>query len=80
VGLELARGRSLAAILGEMRMVAEGVNTTRAAVRLAERHEVEVPIAGEVHAILKEGKSPDRAVEDLMLRRLKPEHWGVRDA
>lgn len=80
VGLELARGRSLQAILGEMRMVAEGVNTTRAALRLAERHDVEVPITNEVHAILYEGKRSDRAVEDLMLRKLKAEHWGVRDA
>jgi glycerol-3-phosphate dehydrogenase (NAD(P)+) len=61
-------------------MVAEGVNTTRAALRLADRHDVEVPITHEVHAILYEGKSPDRAVEDLMLRTLKSEHWGIRDA
>ena len=80
VGLQLAAGRSLDEILREMRMVAEGVNTTRAALRLADRHDVEVPITHEVHAILYEGKSPDRAVEDLMLRTLKSEHWGIRDA
>lgn len=80
VGLELARGRPLADVLRGMRMVAEGVNTTKAALRLAERHDVEVPITQEVHAFLFEGKSPDQAVEDLMVRKLKPEHWGIRDA
>lgn len=80
VGLELARGRALADVLSGMRMVAEGVNTTKAALRLAQRHQVEVPITQEVHAFLFEGKSPDQAVEDLMVRKLKPEHWGIRDA
>lgn len=80
VGLQLARGRPLAEVLQGMRMVAEGVNTTKAALRLAGRHDVEVPIIQEVHAFLFEGKSPDQAVEDLMVRKLKPEHWGIRDA
>jgi glycerol-3-phosphate dehydrogenase (NAD(P)+) len=80
VGLRLARGEPLDGILAGMRMVAEGVNTTRAALRLAERHDVEVPITREVHAVLFEGKRPRQAVEDLMLRTPKPEVWGVRDA
>ncbi len=78
VGLRLAAGQRLQAILAQMRMVAEGVNTTRAAARLAQEHGVEVPIAREVHAVLFDGKDPAAAVEELMLRKPKSEHWGVR--
>jgi glycerol-3-phosphate dehydrogenase (NAD(P)+) len=56
--------------------VAEGVNTARSAVTLAERHGVELPIAREVAAVLFHGKSPAKAVADLMERDLKPEQWG----
>ena len=45
VGIELGRGRSLDEILSGMRMVAEGVNTTTAALALGERYGVELPIA-----------------------------------
>jgi glycerol-3-phosphate dehydrogenase (NAD(P)+) len=49
-------------------MVAEGVNATRAAVRLAERHGVDMPIALEIHAVLFEGKPIATALSDLMGR------------
>ena len=45
VGIELARGRRLADILAGMKMVAEGVNTTNAALALGARYGVELPIA-----------------------------------
>ena len=45
VGLELAAGKKLDEIVGSMRMVAEGIETTKATVDLAERHQVEMPIA-----------------------------------
>jgi glycerol-3-phosphate dehydrogenase len=45
VGVELGRGRSLAEITGEMKMVAEGVKTTSAVLDLAERHGLDMPIA-----------------------------------
>ena len=73
VGEQLGRGKKLNEILGEMIMVAEGVNTTKAAVKLAERHEVEMPIALEVYRILYEDKSPREAVNNLMTRLPKPE-------
>src|SRR5207249_1007117 len=44
VGLELARGRSLTDILAGMKMIAEGVRTTGAALALGDRHGVELPI------------------------------------
>jgi len=76
VGEQIGRGRTLPQVLEQMSMVAEGVKTTEAAVRLAERHGVPMPIAGEVHRVLFEGKPPAAAVADLMKRELKPETWG----
>lgn len=73
LGEALARGQALADWQRSHRNVAEGVNTTRAAVALAARHGVELPIASEVHALLFEGKSPRQAVTDLMERDLKSE-------
>lgn len=75
VGVRLGRGEGLDDILGEMRAVAEGVKTAEAVVRLAERHEVEMPIAQEVHAMLVEGRAPRTALENLMSRDPKPEEW-----
>jgi glycerol-3-phosphate dehydrogenase (NAD(P)+) len=73
LGEEIARGRSLAEAAERTPMVAEGVPTTRSAVRLAERHGVEMPITHEVHAILFEGKDPLHAMESLMRRIPKSE-------
>jgi glycerol-3-phosphate dehydrogenase (NAD(P)+) len=73
VGVELAKGKNLNGILSEMVMVAEGVETTRAAVALARRHGIEMPISEQVHKVLFEGKDPKLAVDELMLREPKPE-------
>ena len=73
VGLELARGRTLPQVLAGMKMVAEGVNTTSAALALAERHQVELPIATQMAAVL-DGRSDVRtAIEVLMLRPQRTE-------
>jgi glycerol-3-phosphate dehydrogenase (NAD(P)+) len=68
VGIELGRGRPIHAIVAGMRMVAEGVRTTTAALALAERHGVELPIAAQMADVLAGRKSPRDAVGDLMLR------------
>jgi glycerol-3-phosphate dehydrogenase (NAD(P)+) len=75
VGVELGRGRSLDDVLGEMTMIAEGVETTRAALALARRAAIEMPIVTEVHAVLFEGRTAAEALENLMLREPKPELW-----
>jgi glycerol-3-phosphate dehydrogenase (NAD(P)+) len=68
VGIELARGRPLGEILSSMKMIAEGVKTTSAALALGARHGVELPIATQMAAVL-DGRSDVRtAVEVLMLR------------
>lgn len=76
LGEALARGQTVEQWRAGHRAVAEGVNTTRAAVELARRHAVEMPITAEVHAILFEGKPPRQAIKDLMERDLKPELTG----
>lgn len=73
VGVELGKGRTLTEVLGEMRMVAEGVETTRATYELARREEIDMPIVAQVHAVLFEERSPAEAVRSLMLREPKPE-------
>jgi glycerol-3-phosphate dehydrogenase (NAD(P)+) len=69
VGTELGKGHSLADILVALNgKVAEGVRTTSAALELAARHNVEMPIAEQVYAILHKGKHPLTAIQDLMGR------------
>ncbi len=73
VGIELGKGRSLRGILENMRMVAEGVNTAAPLLALAREHQIEMPIAEQVDAILHAGKSPKDAIRDIMERPLKRE-------
>lgn len=74
VGVELGRGRKLPEIIAGMRgMVAEGVFTTRAAIELARSRNVEMPITGEMDAVLHRDKSPRDAIHDLMTRTSKSE-------
>jgi glycerol-3-phosphate dehydrogenase (NAD(P)+) len=73
VGYELGRGRSLEEISAGMNEIAEGVKTTVAVKRLAERLKVEMPITNEVHAVLYEKKSARDATNELMTRPLKDE-------
>jgi glycerol-3-phosphate dehydrogenase (NAD(P)+) len=73
VGLELGRGKPIGEIVTSMQMVAEGVKTTRAAVELAARHGLDMPITQQMDAILHHGKSPRLAVRELMERGLKTE-------
>lgn len=73
VGIELGRGRGLPDILGEMRMVAEGVRTTMAALALGERHGVELPLAAQMAAVLDGRITAREAVERLMLRPQRSE-------
>jgi glycerol-3-phosphate dehydrogenase (NAD(P)+) len=68
VGIELARGRSLAEIVAATKMVAEGVRTTEAALQLGARHGVELPITEQMAAVLAGRIDPPEAVRQLMGR------------
>jgi glycerol-3-phosphate dehydrogenase (NAD(P)+) len=73
VGLELGRGGKLSEILRGMRMVAEGVRTTAAVMEISNRQGVEMPITQKMHEILYSGKSPAKAVGELMSREPRAE-------
>ncbi|MGH9374293.1 MAG: NAD(P)H-dependent glycerol-3-phosphate dehydrogenase [Vicinamibacterales bacterium] len=76
VGIELGRGRRLADVLASMRMVAEGVRTTAAALALGARHGIELPITGQMAAVLDGQRTPREALETLMLRPQRQESEG----
>ena len=66
VGYQIGLGMRLDDILKQMKMVAEGVHTTKAAYRLSQKYGVRMPIVEEVYAVLFDGKDPHQAVTDLM--------------
>ena len=73
LGVALGQGQTLEQALAGKAAVVEGVNTTRTAIALGERHGVELPIAREVANILFQGKPARQAIADLMERELKAE-------
>jgi glycerol-3-phosphate dehydrogenase (NAD(P)+) len=73
VGRELSRGKSLKTILGEMKMVAEGVRNTLIVNKLAHQKKIELPICRQVYEVLYLGKPAHKALEELMSRSLKEE-------
>jgi glycerol-3-phosphate dehydrogenase (NAD(P)+) len=73
VGIELARGRPLAEILASMKMVAEGVITTGAALELGARSDVELPIVTQMAEVLGGRADVRTALDALMLRRQRAE-------
>ena len=73
LGEELARGQAWSEIEASLPGVAEGAYTVDAALALAARHGVEMPIAQEVHNALFEGKSVQRCLIDLLSRESKDE-------
>lgn len=73
VGLELGKGRRLSDVLAGMKMVAEGVRTTHAALALGQRRGVELPITEKMDEVMTGGKDPRVAVGELMLRPQRPE-------
>jgi glycerol-3-phosphate dehydrogenase (NAD(P)+) len=69
VGIELGRGRQLPDIIASLNgKVAEGIGSTAAALGLAARYAVEMPIAEQMDAILHHNKSPKEAIRELMSR------------
>jgi len=71
VGTKLAMGKHIEEIQKEMRMVAEGVKTSRSVYELSKKYNVSMPISEQVYKIIYEGKTPLEALQELMLRELK---------
>lgn len=73
VGLKLGQGRKLSEILSEMKMVAEGVKTTKSIHFLSKREGVDMPVTEQIYKLLYEDKDPKHGLIDLMTRALKDE-------
>lgn len=77
VGYQLAQGQSLQDILGNLEGTAEGVNTAKVLVAIANREAIPIPICRQVYRLLTGYCSPQEAVTELMARDLKPEFCGL---
>ena len=77
LGQRLAAGEKLQDILASTHEVAEGVYTTKAALQLAARFDVEMPITRQLGLVLFEGLDPKKAVPELLMRDLKDEMEGI---
>jgi len=73
-GERLGRGETPAAIIESMKMVAEGVPTSRGAWQCAQRFGIDAPITSEVFSVLHEGKPPMESMSTLLGRPPKPEN------
>ncbi|MDP4181896.1 MAG: NAD(P)H-dependent glycerol-3-phosphate dehydrogenase [Bacillota bacterium] len=72
-GILIGNGKSLEEALSEVKMVVEGVTTTKAAYHLAKKLDVEMPITTQAREVLFNGKNAKKAVVDLMMRDKKYE-------
>ena len=67
-GMLMGQGYTMEEATKEVKMVVEGIFSAKAAIKLAEKYQVSMPIIEQVNAILFEGKKADEAVKDLMIR------------
>jgi len=72
-GMLIGQGKTMQEAMDEVKMVVEGVYSAKAAMQLAEKYDVQLPIIEQVNLVLFEGKSADEAVKDLMVRDKKIE-------
>ncbi|NQT29572.1 MAG: NAD(P)-dependent glycerol-3-phosphate dehydrogenase [Candidatus Saganbacteria bacterium] len=73
VGEQIARGKKLNEILAEMKAVAEGVFSTKAALALGKKFSVDLPVTHEVYKVLYEDKKAFQSISDLMTREATSE-------
>lgn len=76
-GILIGKGYTMEAAMQEVKMVVEGVYSAKAAMGLAQKYDVQLPIIEQVNAVLFEGKSADIAVKDLMIRDKKLENSDI---
>lgn len=72
-GILIGQGHTMEEAMAEVKMVVEGVYSAKAAMELAAKYQVQLPIIEQVNVVLFEGKKADQAVKDLMLRDRKLE-------
>lgn len=73
-GIQIGKGKTLDEAIASLGgMVVEGVYTTKSAYELSKKYEVDMPITGELYAVLYEGKDARESVKNLMIRNQKHE-------
>lgn len=72
-GILIGKGYTMEEAMEEVKMVVEGVYSAKAAMRLAEQYQIQIPIIEQVNAVLFEGKAASEAVKELMIRDKKIE-------
>lgn len=72
-GMLIGQGYTMEEAMAEVKMVVEGVYSAKAAMALAKKYDVSMPIVEQVNAVLFEGQAADQAVKELMLRDKKIE-------
>ena len=72
-GILIGQGKTMEEAMNEVKMVVEGVYSAKAAMQLAEKYNVQMPIIEQVNLVLFHGKAAEQAVKDLMLRDKKIE-------
>lgn len=76
-GVLIGQGKTMQEAMDEVKMVVEGVYSAKAAMKLAEKYKVSMPIIEQVNHVLFDNKSASEAVRDLMLRDKKDEHQSL---
>ncbi|QTA37710.1 NAD(P)-dependent glycerol-3-phosphate dehydrogenase [Thermosipho ferrireducens] len=76
LGEQIAKGKNIKEILSQTRMIAEGMYTVDAVMKIAKRLKIDMPISKEVYEIIYRGKTPKESMISLMSRPLKNE-WYV---
>ncbi len=76
-GILIGQGYTMDEAMKEVKMVVEGVYSAKAAMALAKKYDVQLPIIEQVNAVLFEGKPADAAVKDLMIRDKKLENSDI---
>ncbi|BAZ00118.1 NAD-dependent glycerol-3-phosphate dehydrogenase domain-containing protein [Tolypothrix tenuis PCC 7101] len=74
VGYQLAAGKTLEEVLSHLQGTAEGVNTCRVLMQRARQQNIPVPITEQVDRLLQGKITPQQALDELMLRDIKPEY------
>lgn len=74
-GILIGQGKTMEEAMAEVKMVVEGVYSAKAAMGLAKKYNVELPIIEQVNEVLFYGKSAAAAVKDLMIRDKKTESF-----
>ncbi|MBF2064513.1 MAG: NAD(P)H-dependent glycerol-3-phosphate dehydrogenase [Calothrix sp. C42_A2020_038] len=75
IGYQLACGKTLSDILTHLQGTAEGINTCSVLMARAKAQNIEVPITEQVYRVLHNESTPRQALEELMLRHIKPEYY-----